>query len=336
MTRCYRLKKECVQAGFRRRRHVQQQDSAEKIVELEGKLDRLVSILESVARSPGVSASLRKALDDDEGFADSRARSASSEQERDQDPPEVDPATVSSSSSGTVFTGSVSAAAATPVTSTSGHDLLCEARPSPGVSCSCATRPHSCDVSSHDAETCLHMFRSRFLPFFPFIHLAPEVTAQHILMSRPLLMRAIMAVTTPSTGRKLARGAELKRILAHATLLESQSNIDLLLSLLVFIAWSNDQFLNRVGNRKMGSLSRPMVLAVSIVTELHWNRPLAHANHMVASLPMQSAIPVSDEQCDGDQASLEIQRAVLGCFMLSSLCVFLLGLLVPWHVERVC
>jgi hypothetical protein len=139
-------------------------------------------------------------------------------------------------------------------------------------------------------------------------------------------MRAIMAVATPSTQQKLARSAELKRILAHATLLENQSNIDLLLGLLVFITWSNDQFLNKVGNRKVGSLSRPMVLAMSIVSELHWNRPLAHSNHMVASLPIHSSFPVGEEQLGGDQDSLEIQRAVLGCFMLSSLCVISLRL----------
>ncbi|KUI69928.1 hypothetical protein VM1G_05379 [Cytospora mali] len=318
--RCHRLRKECVPAS-RRRRHVEQKDSAEKIVELEGKLDRLVGLLESVARSPGVSASLRKALnDDDEDLEDPRARSVSTEQEKEQEqhPQNVEPETVSSSSSGGVFTESVSTAAATPLTSTSGHDLLCEARPSPGVSCSCATRPHSCDSSPHDAEICLQMFRSRFLPFFPFIHLAPNIPAQYLLMTRPVLMRAIMAVATPSTQQKLARGAELKRILAHATLLENQSNIDLLLGLLVFIAWSNDQFLNKVGNRKMGSLSRPMMLAISIVSELQWNRPPAHSNHMVASLPMQSTFPVGDEQRGVDQDSLEIHRAVLGCFMLSS------------------
>lgn len=285
-----------------------------------------------------MSASLRKALNDDDDDNDDDvenpgARSASSEQEQEQHPQNVDPATVSSSSSGAVFTGSVSTAAATPVTFTSGHDLLCETRSSPGINCSCATRPHSLDSSPHDAEICLQIFRSRFLPFFPFIHLAQNITAQQLLMTRPVLMRAIMAVATPSTQQKLARGAELKRILAHATLLENQSNIDLLLGLLVFIAWSNDQFINKVGNRKMGSLSRPMVLAMSIVSELHWNRPLAHYNHMVASLPIQSAFPVGDDQRSGDQDSLEIQRAVLGCFMLSSLFVFLLG---HFGIVRVC
>lgn len=319
--RCHRLKKECVPAGSRRRRHALQLDSAEKIVELESKLDRLVGLLETVAQSPDVSASLRKALDSEEGLADSRERPERSEQE--EDPPRTDPATVSSSSSDTVFTRPGSTSASTPVTSTSGHDLLCEARPSPGVGCSCATRPHMCDSLPQDADICLQAFRTRFLLFFPFIHFAPEVDAQALQMNRPVLMRAIMAVATPSTKQKLARGAELKRILTQATILENQSSIDLLLGLLVFIAWSNDQFLNKVGRQKMGSLSRPMVLAMSIVLERHWNKPVAHTNHMVTSLPIQSALPVRDERRDGIQDPLEIQRAVLGCFMLSSLCVFL-------------
>lgn len=294
-----------------------------------------------MARSPGISPSLVTALNNEKELAGSRERSGSSQQQQQQqqkDPPNVDPATVSSSSSGAVFfdAGSLSTASDTPATS-SGQDLIFEAtasapaaavRPSPGVSRSYVTSPpYLCDPSPHDADTSLDIFRSRFLPFFPVIHLVPEVTAQHLLADRPVLMRAIMTVATPSTERKLARGAELKRILAHATLLENQSNIDVLLGLLVFIAWGNDQVLNKVGNRKMGNLSRPMVLAMSIVSELRWNKPHAPINYMATSLPIQSPILVCDEQQQqqqqrgGDQVSLEIQRAVLGCFILSSLYV---------------
>jgi hypothetical protein len=56
-----------------------------------------------------------------------------------------------------------------------------------------------------------------------------------------------VTVASPSTQQKLARGRELKRILAQNTLLENQSNIDLLLGLLTYVAWSYDQFLNRSG-----------------------------------------------------------------------------------------
>lgn len=62
MIRCHRTGKEYVPAGSRRR-HVPQLDSAEKIFELESKPDRLVDLLQNVAQSPYVLASLREALD---------------------------------------------------------------------------------------------------------------------------------------------------------------------------------------------------------------------------------------------------------------------------------
>lgn len=138
------------------------------------------------------------------------------------------------------------------------------------------------------------------------MNFAPEVDAQYLQVKRPVLMCAIMKMATPSTEQKLAQAAELKRILTEAMALGNQSSIDLLLALLVFVAWSNDQFLNKGGGKKMGSLSRAMVLATSIVMELHWGKPVAHTNHIVSSLPIRSALPASVERHDGIQDSLKI------------------------------
>lgn len=190
MIRCHRTRKECVQAGSRRRRLAPQLDPAEKIIELQSKLDRLVDLLENVAQSPDVSASLRKALDGQKGISKPRERPGSIEQKQEQDPPpRIDPAIVSSSSSGTILTDSGSTSASTPVTSTSGHDL---APPFPGVSCSSASHPHTCNSSPQDADICLQAFRTRFLPFFPFIYFTPKVDARYV--NRLVLIRAIMTV----------------------------------------------------------------------------------------------------------------------------------------------
>lgn len=83
MIRCHRTRKECIPAGSRRRRHTPQLDPAETLIELESKLDRLFDLLENVAQSPDVSACLRKALDGQEGIAESRERPQSIEQEQE-------------------------------------------------------------------------------------------------------------------------------------------------------------------------------------------------------------------------------------------------------------
>ncbi|KAL7625010.1 hypothetical protein AAE478_004224 [Parahypoxylon ruwenzoriense] len=127
-----------------------------------------------------------------------------------------------------------------------------------------------------EAQEYLDIFRDQMLPSFAFIHLPPNVTAQRLHQERPFLLRAILAVVSPSKQQKLERGRELKQTLAQAALIENQSNIDLLLGLLTFIAWSQDQFLN-----KSGTLSRLMLLAMSLACDLRLNKPLATDAHML-------------------------------------------------------
>lgn len=47
---------------------------------------------------------------------------------------------------------------------------------------------------------------------------------------------------------------------------------------------------------------------------------MAHTNHIFNFLPIQSALSMSDERRDKSRGILEIQQAVLDCFMSSSLC----------------
>ena len=181
-----------------------------------------------------------------------------------------------------------------------------------GIDSSSNTCPPSCEPSVDEAEACLATFRSRMLPYFAFIHIPNDLTAQK-LQDRPFLFRAIIAVASPSTIQKVARGKELKRILAQTTLVENQSSIDLLLCLLTYVAWSYDQFLNR-----SGTLSRLMLLAMSLVYDLRLNKPLPSDVHMIGAFGMGFDC-YNDPGQSADQGLLERQRAVLGCFLLSSM-----------------
>jgi len=154
------------------------------------------------------------------------------------------------------------------------------------------------------------------LQYFAFIHIPPDLTAQQLRQDRPFLFRAIVAVASPSTQQKLARGRELKHILAQTTLLENQSSIDLLLGLLTYVAWSYDQFLNR-----SGTLSRLTLLAMSLVYDLRLNKPLPPDVHMIGPFGSGFDGCYRDASEDTGQRFLEQQRAVLGCFLLSSMCV---------------
>ncbi|KAI1380534.1 hypothetical protein F4677DRAFT_441846 [Hypoxylon crocopeplum] len=141
------------------------------------------------------------------------------------------------------------------------------------------TNPPTNVLSPDEAEQSLTVFRSQMQHHLAFVHIPPDLTAEQLRKTRPFLFRAIVAVTSPSTHQKMARGKELKRVLAHNAIVENQSSLDLLLSLLTYVAWGWDPFLN-----KDGTLSRLIMLAISLVSDLRLNKPLPTDVHMIGPL----------------------------------------------------
>ncbi|EER38722.1 C6 transcription factor [Histoplasma capsulatum H143] len=132
--------------------------------------------------------------------------------------------------------------------------------------------------------------------------------------SRPFLLQAIHAVTTFSTQERLVQVEELKRLLFTSALLKVQSNIDLLLGLLTYLAWSSDAFLGRAD-----LVSRLMMLAISLVYDLRLFKSSSIDVEVMMSMTQgwaeESPRNLDDETPYG---ILERQRAVLACFILSS------------------
>lgn len=168
------------------------------------------------------------------------------------------------------------------------------------------------EIPLEESDALLDAFRNRMLPSCPFIHIPTNITSERLRRSRPFLFQAIMAVATPLTCDKLARGKELKKVLAQKALVENEYSIDLLLGLLTFIAWSADQLLNR-----WGTLSRLMMIALSLAYDMRLNKPLPHNVHMVGQY--LEDFDVRGEAKELETGHLEKHRAVLGCFILSSM-----------------
>ncbi|KAL4867935.1 hypothetical protein BDV12DRAFT_170576 [Aspergillus spectabilis] len=168
-------------------------------------------------------------------------------------------------------------------------------------------------LSPDQAEERVDFFRSRMLPYFPFIDLTPDMTSSYLRQNRPFILQAICTVTTFSTQERLVQVEELKRVLFTSSLLQVESTIDLLLGLLTYLAWSTDAFLGRAD-----LVSRLMMLAISLVYDLRLFNP--------SSLDVQLMMSITQGVCENGQSSndetpysfLEKQRAVLACFVLSS------------------
>jgi hypothetical protein len=171
--------------------------------------------------------------------------------------------------------------------------------------------PHV-ELSPGQAEESLEFFRSRMLPCFPFIYMAPGLTAQDLRQDRPFLFKAIMTVSTFSTQKRLARADELTRDIFTSAVLKVRSSIDLLLGLLTYLAWSTDAFLNRAD-----LLSRLMMIAISLLYDMRLFRPSPPDVRWISAI-----VRGFDYKSHTDDVRfhdfMDQQRALLACFVLSS------------------
>ena len=93
------------------------------------------------------------------------------------------------------------------------------------------------EPSSDQAEVYLNTFRPHMATYFPFILVSESTTADELRRDRPFLWLCIMSVAAKSTAQQKALGREVKISMGREIIAEGKSNIDLLLGLLVFVAW---------------------------------------------------------------------------------------------------
>ncbi|KAH8178518.1 hypothetical protein LIA77_00037 [Sarocladium implicatum] len=138
-----------------------------------------------------------------------------------------------------------------------------------------------------DSRQCLVTFCRDMLKYFPFIHSPIDIS--YIRRERPFLLVCICAVGSRSTQSRTVLAGCIKKTVAERLLLDSQGavNIDLLLGLLVFIAWGHDALLRNALN----SLSRLTQLAMLTVFELRLNRKPTHETNMFSMGSQHRATP---------------------------------------------
>lgn len=172
------------------------------------------------------------------------------------------------------------------------------------------------------------------LHHFPFVHLPTRVTAEQLWQDRPFLFRAIVCVTSVSTEDKRASSFELKRLLYETAFLQQErqqpqhQTVDLLLGLLVYIAWGWEHL------HSYCSLSRLMAVAtLQLKGLLFLDQAVPEITRTVRPFETNGSLNEVDgtwmatpEITTGttgavatdNQFYLECQRAILGCFVLGS------------------
>lgn len=295
--RCLRLRKICEPSGSVRRRNVQtapDDASDTRIARLEDKMESLLTAMSSFIASPGASGPSVNILQSLDGHSSSSSASHSNSALLTSN------GTTLGFNDGSAFPKHPSSAASPESNALflPHHYLL-----SPNVS-----------SPNHEDEQ-INFFRSRMLPSFPFINLTPDMTSWYLRQSRPVLYQAIQTVTTFSTQERLTHVEVLKHLVFTSAFLKVQSNIDLLLGILTYLAWSTDAFLGRAD-----LVSRLMMLAISLLYDLRLFKPSSPDVQLLMAIT-QGREENSQNPCDvAPYDLLERQRAILACFILSSKC----------------
>lgn len=161
-----------------------------------------------------------------------------------------------------------------------------------------------------DSEEALILFRRDFLPHCPFIYLPPKLTARELELERPFLFENILCATARCIQDRDAREREIKMKIANATVMQSRPSVDLLLGTLIYTLWGNSGF-----RTDITCVPRVMALAISVAHKLRLNEPVPENVH--TSLELGGAAYMKRNEYPGGR-SLEEVRAVLGCFLASS------------------
>jgi hypothetical protein len=98
------------------------------------------------------------------------------------------------------------------------------------------------DASAHvflarEAQDSLDLFRSTFLPLYPFLHLPLSLNSCDLRRDKPFTWLVIMALTSTNVARQFAIEATIWQIISQRIVVQHYANIDLLLGTMAFSAW---------------------------------------------------------------------------------------------------
>jgi hypothetical protein len=312
MVRCRRLNKECRPAEKVRHRS-QRKPAVSKTARLEEKLDGLVSLIKAGAQSSQVTTSpyATVAIDDFTLTGNTRINANTSTQSQSER------ALIPSSSNDYIHNVPV-LTPATDYSRGSSYSLPPSSFRDPGG-----------EPSPVDAEEYLINFRTCKLKYFPFIYIPSTTRAQQLRQERPFLWLCIMAVGSKSKSQQQILGSKIRQKIAHELVVQSERNVDLLLGILAFIGWYGVIYLkvkkirhSRLIIRAHSHLhSKPFLsvftqLTMSLVFDLGLNKPVPKVTQMMPCMKdfskfLKPPTPRTNEE----------RRAVLGCFLVTSMYV---------------
>lgn len=194
------------------------------------------------------------------------------------------------------------------------------------------------EPTTEDAESYLNRFRTDLVKYFPFIVISPSMTAHELRQQRPMLWTCIMTVASSSSTQQIGLSKEVRRILGQEAFVKGTRNMDLLLAILVYSAWyeniprlvasssSNLELIQELifwhvfRDRRHffeGSILVGLVqFAIAILYDLRLNKPPVMDPALILACGLKG---IGDTSKLSKARTIEERRALLGCFLMSSM-----------------
>ncbi|KAJ5595453.1 uncharacterized protein N7459_001661 [Penicillium hispanicum] len=164
----------------------------------------------------------------------------------------------------------------------------------------------SLPLSSEKADELLRKFRSENLSYLPFIHLPSHITPQDLAREKPFFWKCITIALTPNLKERESLFTTVHDTIHQKVLVEVAPSMDILLGVMTFMSWkmySKKSFLNFYSHILMG-----LVCDLGLNKAAFKEQPLLPRFQRTAGLDTR----------DFTRRTLEEQRALLGCFLITS------------------
>ncbi|KAJ0122334.1 hypothetical protein J7T55_002847 [Diaporthe amygdali] len=242
-----------------------------KTSQLEERLNGLVDLLRASGEYPS---------------DETRARQSSSSQLEDEQGSSQGPSPISSSTAGNVI-----------------HIPQTWNRHAP-PRCICRAQAGDVPLQRRPDDELLEIYRNRLTPVFPFVVIPPDTTSERLKAERPFLFSAIcMSASISDVNSMRGQMVALTQRLMNEMMVESNRSMDLLLGILVMLAWYQNHCLMHA------QLNNLLHLAQALLADLGLNRSpevQERSNVMVLNPPAPN------------RTTNEDRRAILGVWFLSS------------------
>lgn len=169
------------------------------------------------------------------------------------------------------------------------------------------------ELTWREAAQVLNVYSTLYVPNFPFVPIPPRQSLEELYTATPFLFRTIMLVAAPQSASTQRAGEKwFRRSIAEQVVVLGEKRLELLQSLLLFIAWGDYRFY-------MESKATPLLqMAIGIVVDLGLNKAPLSINNLAPYSLLNEALRRHPHLRGKASHSNDDMRALLGCFYVTS------------------